>query len=93
LKATLDSQPTSIDSKLPPLRRAALHFLALLLRASTAHVYDQSHEGNPFSQSQLRRAKTTLAYVASTDEDSIVRVMAREGVEGIDQLSKAIAGL
>jgi hypothetical protein len=92
-QATMDAQPTSTDSKLPPLRRAALHFLSLLLRASTAHVYDHKHRGNPFSQAQLRRAKMTLVYVASTDEDSIVRVMAREGIENIDQLSEAMVGL
>jgi len=92
-KATMDSQPTSTDSKLPPLRRAGLHFLALLLRASTTHVYGRSHQGNPFSRAQLSHAKTTLAYVASTDEDSIVRMMAREVIENIDQLNDALVGL
>lgn len=93
LGATMDSQPTLTDSKLPPLRRAGLHLLALLLRASTAHVYSRSHRGNQFSRAQLSRAKTTLSYVASTDKDSIVRVMAREVIGNIDQLNEALAGL
>lgn len=92
-KVTMDSQPTSNDSKLPPLRRAGLHFLALLVRASTTHVYGRSHRGNPFSRAQLNRTKTTLAYLASTDEDNIVRVMAREVIESIDQLNAAMMGL
>jgi len=46
-----------------------------------------------FSGSQIKRIKVTLAYVGSTDKDNVVRVMAREAIEGLDQLSEAIMGL
>lgn len=93
-KATMDSESTVIDSKHPALRRAALHFLALLIRSSTADVYNSGYiyNGPTFSGPQARRAKTTLAYVASTDVDNFVRVMAREVLEGMDQLNEAFIG-
>ncbi|KAI5893359.1 ARM repeat-containing protein [Schizophyllum commune H4-8] len=70
---SMDSLPTSTNSKFPPLRRAALHFLALLIRTTTQH-----------------RAKITLGYIASTDQDGIVRVMAREAVEELGELERAL---
>ncbi|KAL1747481.1 hypothetical protein HDZ31DRAFT_31894 [Schizophyllum fasciatum] len=78
---SMDSQPTSTHSKFPPLRRAALHFLALLVRAT------KQHDG------LIRRAKITLGYLSSTDQDNIVRVMARETGEELSELQRAIAGL
>ncbi|KAL1660635.1 hypothetical protein GGF50DRAFT_62802 [Schizophyllum commune] len=72
----MDSQPTSPNSKFPPLRRAALHFLALLIRTATQHAY-----------------AITLGYIASTDQDNIVRVMAREAVEELGELERAVVGL
>jgi hypothetical protein len=89
---TKDFQPTSTNPKLPPLRRAALHFLTQLFHASTADAYNSGHHGHTFSGS-LKRMKTTLAYIASTDKDHVVRVMAREAMEGMDQLAEAIIGL
>jgi hypothetical protein len=41
----------------------------------------------------LTRARATLGYVASTDEDAVVRIMAREAGEGLGQLSNALVGL
>jgi hypothetical protein len=41
----------------------------------------------------LGRARTTLGYVSSTDEDTVVRVMAREAGEELAQLSNALVGL
>ncbi|KAL1755246.1 hypothetical protein FB107DRAFT_213966 [Schizophyllum commune] len=73
---SMDSQPTSTNSKFPPLRRAALHFLALLIRTATQHAY-----------------AITLGYIASTDQDNIVRVMAREAVEEQEELERAVMGL
>ncbi|KAH9894464.1 hypothetical protein C8Q73DRAFT_518427 [Cubamyces lactineus] len=91
---TMDSQPTSTNSKFPPLRRAALHFLTLLTNACTTRVYETGHaDGLLFPPEILRRAKTTLGYIAATDADDVVRVMAREAVEGLDQLAEAIVGL
>jgi hypothetical protein len=92
-KATLASQLISTNSKSAPFRRAALHLLTLLLRASTTSVYNSGHQGHQFSRSQARRMKTTLGYIASTDQDNVVRVMAQEALEGIDQLTEAIIGL
>ncbi|KAL4265069.1 Tango6 family protein [Pleurotus pulmonarius] len=86
---TMDDQPTSTNTKFPPLRRAALHFLSILARATTKLVYDGVLERQPFPPRLIQRAKTTLAYVASIDKDNIVRVMAREAGEYLTQLEQA----
>ncbi|KAG9219333.1 hypothetical protein CCMSSC00406_0001743 [Pleurotus cornucopiae] len=86
---TMDDQPTSTNTKFPPLRRAALHFLAILARATTKLVYDGVLERQPFPPRLIQRVKTTLAYVASVDKDNIVRVMAREAGEYLAQLEQA----
>ncbi|KAF8627184.1 hypothetical protein AX15_004502 [Amanita polypyramis BW_CC] len=90
---TMDSQPLSTNSKFPPFRRAALHFLSLLIRSLTEQAYEKSFTDVHVYMSVLQRAKTTLAYVALTDEDAIVRVKAREAGEGLLQLQEAILGL
>ncbi|KAG2118781.1 uncharacterized protein F5147DRAFT_602591, partial [Suillus discolor] len=111
----LDISPLSVSSKIPALRRAALHFLALLVRVLTQEAYERggsswsgvqirgiydgqtraytSYEGGPLSQEFMRRACTVLEYIATVDEDTIVRVMAREVVEGLKGLEKAWVGL
>ena len=94
---TMDARPTAANPKFPPLRRAALHFLALLLRAQTARVYNASRAPSlgivlP-SASEMKRAETVLGYVSVTDEDSVVRVMAREATELLQQLRNALLGL
>lgn len=105
-------KPTTTSSKIPPLRRAALHFLILLTRAYAAQVDDASAmlSGSPsillspsgsgarrtvyvLPPDVLRRARTTAAYVAATDEDGIVRVMAGELVESLDGLAEVMLGL
>jgi len=91
--STMDSHPTVANSKFPPLRRAALHFLALLIRESTSSVYDTGPMRISIPGVYLTRARTTLGYVAVTDEDAAVRVMAREAREGLGQLSSAFVGL
>ncbi|KIJ70504.1 hypothetical protein HYDPIDRAFT_143972 [Hydnomerulius pinastri MD-312] len=91
-KEALDSKPTAVDSKLPPLRRAALHFWTLLLQQLTQAVYDGAAVEMPTTP-LLKRAKVTLGYITSTDEDGIVRVMAREANEAVDQLNKAMLGI
>ena len=90
---TMDNHPTLANSKFPPLRRAALHFLALLIRACISRVYDMGSTGMLIPNVYITRARTTLGYVASTDEDAVVRVMAREAGEGLEQLSNALLGL
>ncbi|KAF7964709.1 hypothetical protein HWV62_3687 [Athelia sp. TMB] len=92
-KSESEPQPTSSDSKLPALRRAALHLYTQLIRASTSQMYESSYSSQTFSTSQIRRAKTTLLYVAATDRDAVVRVMASEAIEHLRQLSEALAGL
>lgn len=86
-------EPTSSNSKLPPLRRAALHLLSLVFRETTKSIYDSSFSGSILSDSFMRRAKTTLSYVSSTDEDAVVRVMAREAGENLEQMREAIIGI
>lgn len=90
---TMDTHPTVANSKFPPLRRAALHFLTLLIRACISRVYDTGSTGMLIPNVYLARPRTTLGYVASTDEDAVVRVMAREAKEGLGQLSDALIGL
>ncbi|KAG5646622.1 hypothetical protein DXG03_002926 [Asterophora parasitica] len=92
-KPTMDSEPTSTNTKFPPLRRAALHFLSLMIRETTKHIYDSSFGRSVFSDAFMRRAKATLGYVASTDDDNIVRVMAREAGEGLVEMNQAVMGL
>ena len=41
----------------------------------------------------MRRAKTTVGYVAATDDDGVTRFMAKETVEGLDALAEAMLGL
>ncbi|TFK43559.1 hypothetical protein BDQ12DRAFT_643120 [Crucibulum laeve] len=93
---TMDSHPTSLNSKFPPLRRAALHFLTLLIRETTRDIYDSpstlSREGI-LPNNLIKRAKITLGYIAFTDADNVVRVMAREAGEDLAQLQDAITGV
>ncbi len=96
---TMDSDPASANSRFPPLRRAALYFLALLIRSSTKHAYDSStsHSNSnsafQFHASTVRRAKTVLSYVSATDPDNVVRIMARETVEALEGLERALLGI
>lgn len=91
--SSMDSDPASTNSKFPPLRRAALHFLSLLIRKTTRHAYDSSFGASLLPSASLKRAKITLQYVAATDEDNVARVMAREAGEDLSQLEEAIVGL
>ena len=92
-EGTMDDNPTSKNSKFPPLRRAALHLLSLLLKGTIEHIYDTSFGRTIFSQDLIRRTKIILTYAADTDGDTVVRVMAREGVELVKQLELAIADI
>ncbi|KAL5529962.1 hypothetical protein ACEPAF_6219 [Sanghuangporus sanghuang] len=94
---TMDARPTTANPKFPPLRRAALHFLSLLLRAHAARGYEGDHgPGRGIvipSGPELKRAETVLVYVSMTDEDRVARVMAREAAEFLQQLRNALLGL
>jgi len=96
---SMDNQPTAADAKFPPFRRASLHFLGMLVRAYTRRAYAPSDSspgvggllpGNDFP---ARRAMTTLGYVAATDADAVVRVMAREVADAVQALERALVGL
>lgn len=90
----MDTHSTSLNSKFPSFRRAALHFLAQLIRAYTRKAYDDNTDlqdsGRAFP---IRRAKNTLGYIAATDVDNVVKVMARETGEGVEGLEKALLGM
>ena len=88
----MNSNPTSKNSKIPPFRRAAIHFLSLLIQAATRQLYDQP--GTDvfliFPRILLDRLKVTLGYISSSDADNVVRLMAREATEGLKQLQQAV---
>ena len=89
---TMDSNPTSKNSKFPPLRRAAIHFLSLVVQAATRQLYDQpgTDISMIFPRILLDRLKITLGYISSSDADDVVRLMAREATEGLKQLQQAV---
>ncbi|KAJ3501037.1 hypothetical protein NLJ89_g9525 [Agrocybe chaxingu] len=95
LPSSMDSDPISKNPKFPPLRRAALHFLSLLIRSATKCAHDEGDAVTSleFSPSTLKRMNVTLNYISSTDEDNIVRVMARETKENLEQLQRAVLGI
>ncbi|KAK0230500.1 hypothetical protein IW262DRAFT_1338785 [Armillaria fumosa] len=88
----MDENPTKADSKFPPMRRAAVRFLGVLVREATKAIYndeDVGYERRIWQADVLRRAKVTLGYLAATDGDGVVRVMAREVGEQLQQLEEA----
>lgn len=86
----MNEDPISKSSKLPPLRRAALHFLQVLIKESTLLLYESPEQDALLSEAFLRRARITLGYLASTDPDQVVRVMAREAEEAARQLQSGV---
>jgi hypothetical protein len=91
---TMDNTPTSTNRKFPPLRRAALHFLGLLVKEATRQLYESPSLANSFiSQTLMQRAAVMLGYISATDADGVVQVMAREVREGLRDLQKAKLGL
>jgi hypothetical protein len=94
--ASMDSEPTAADARFPPFRRASLHFLGVLVRAYTQRASPSSSSGNiPLNDDDfpVRRATATLGYVAATDADAVVRVMAREVGEAVRALERARVGI
>jgi hypothetical protein len=86
-----DLNPASTNSKIPSLRRAALHFLTLLIRSVTNEVpNDIEAISRVFRRGVITRARTTIAYIASTDKDNVVRLMAQETAEVLDDLRCSI---
>ncbi|GJE84525.1 RTP1-C1 domain-containing protein [Phanerochaete sordida] len=90
----VEYQPTTNNSKIPTLRRSALYFVSLLARAFAGQLEDVSTVAVYALPGELmRKAKTTIGYVAATDEDLVVRVMAKETLEELDSLAEAMLGL
>ncbi|TFK28768.1 hypothetical protein FA15DRAFT_633184 [Coprinopsis marcescibilis] len=87
-----DNDHLSADSKYPPLRRAGLHLLGLLVRSTIRGFEEDEHSVIPFSGNFVQRARITLGYVASTDNDTVVRVMAREIREELLALESSVLG-
>ncbi|KZW04209.1 hypothetical protein EXIGLDRAFT_716206 [Exidia glandulosa HHB12029] len=88
---TLDDDPTSTHAKHPPLRRAAAHFLSLLVRTQIAQAYEGL--AVRVDDELLKRGRVVLGYVAATDADGVVRAMCREAGEMIEQLFRARLGV
>ncbi|KAK0206796.1 hypothetical protein DFS33DRAFT_1421493 [Desarmillaria ectypa] len=89
---SMDENPTKADGKFPPMRRAAVRFLGVLVREASKAIYDDEdvgYERRIWQADILRRAKVTLGYLAATDGDGVVRVMAREVGEQLRQLEEA----
>jgi hypothetical protein len=93
----MENQPLSTNSRLPPLRRAALHFLVLLIRRTASQLdsipIQEVQSALLLPGSLLKRASITLGYLITTDEDDVVRVMAREGKESLEQLQRTLLGI
>lgn len=91
LDEAVDSRPQTADSKLPPLRRSALHCFALIIRSMVEGVYRGAH---PVDWGNLRsRAITLLEYARITDSDPVVRTQAAETLALLKQLGRAELGL
>lgn len=92
---SMDDQPTAANPAFPPFRRASLHFLGILVRAYTRRAYasSDSRSGMLADDFPARRAATTLAYIAATDADAVVRVMAGEVGDAVRTLERALVGL
>lgn len=91
-KSTMDDHPTSTNTKFPPLRRAALHFLTLLIRGTTKEIYESyasAGDNARLSVGLTKRMRITLGYISNTDDDMLVRVMAREALEDLAHLELA----
>lgn len=96
--ASMDSEPTAADARFPPFRRASLHFLGVLMRAYTRRRASATGARGDIPSEKdddfpARRATATLGYVAATDADAVVRVMAREVGEAVRALERARVGL
>lgn len=87
--------PLAISPKIPTLRRAALHFISLLLRAAVERMYSSSGMTTEefFDTTLVERLSTVVDYVWVTDQDGIARAQAEECVTLINQLGRARFGL
>jgi len=91
----MDSDPTLKDSKIPALRRSAIHFLGSYIREIIQLIYNDKHLDAKIMipMSLAQKASITLDYISSTDDDGRVRVMAKEVKEDLGDLQRALLGL
>ena len=89
----MDSDPLQKDAKLSPLRRSAIHFLTVLVKVFLHQVYESGASGVRENLFSTQRGLTTLRYIATTDADNTVRVLAAEGADLLAQLRRAILGV
>lgn len=57
----MDSEPLSLDPKLAPFRRSALHFVATLLRTTVQQAMDARRDGTPYVALDGRNFRTQPA--------------------------------
>jgi hypothetical protein len=89
----MDSDPLQKDAKLSPLRRSAIHLLSVLVKVLLHQVYESGASGLGGTLFSAQRGLTTLRYMATTDADNTVRVLAAECVDLLAQLRRAILGV
>jgi len=94
METTMDGDPTLKNSKIPALRRSAIHFLGSYFRAATKLIYDERilNAIIMFPKSLVQKATVTLDYISSTEDDSRIRAMAKEARENIEDLQRAALG-
>lgn len=86
----MDSDPLQRDTKLSPLRRSAIHLLTVLVKALLDQVHERGASGVHGNSFSAQRGLTTLRYIATTDADNTVRVLAAEGADLLAQLRRAM---
>ena len=86
----MDSDPLQKDAKLPPLRRSAIHLLTVLSKAFLHRVYESGASGVHGNLFSVQRGLTVLRYIATTDADNTVRVLAAEGADLLAQLRRVV---
>jgi hypothetical protein len=86
----MDLDPLQKDGRLSPLRRSAIHLLTVLVKVLLHQVYEHGASGVRGNLFSAQRGLTTLRYIATTDADTTVRVLAAEGADLLVQLRRAM---
>lgn len=86
----MDLDPLQKDAKLSPLRRSAIHLLTVLVKVLLHQACESGASGVRGNLFSTQRGLTTLRYIATTDADTTVRVLAVEGADLLVQLRRAM---
>ena len=89
----MDEDPLRKDAKLSPLRRSAIHLLTALVKGLLDQVYESGVSDVHRDSFSAQRGLTTLRYIATTDADNTVRVLAAEAVDLLAQLRRAVLSI